>query len=52
MERKYPRLVIDLNKLRNNFTQIVSRCAARGIAVAGVIKGVDGMPEIARLYRS
>lgn len=52
MERKYPRLVIDRNKLRNNFTQIVSRCAARGIAVAGVIKGVDGMPEIARLYRS
>ena len=52
MERKYPRLVIDRNKLRNNFTQVISRCAARGIAVAGVIKGVDGMPEIARLYRS
>lgn len=51
MERKFPRIVIDRDKLRNNFTQIIRRCGARGIAVAGVVKGVGGMPEIARLYR-
>lgn len=52
MDRKFPRIVIDRDKLRNNFTQIVKHCEARGIAVAGVIKGAGGLPEIARLYRS
>lgn len=52
MDRKFPRIVIDQDKLRNNFTQIVRHCEARGIAVAGVIKGAGGLPEIARLYRS
>lgn len=52
MDRKFPRIVIDRDKLRNNCTQIVRHCAARGIAVAGVIKGAGGLPEIARLYRS
>ena len=52
MDRKFPRIVIDRDKLRNNFTQIVRHCEARGIAVAGVIKGAGGLPEIARLYRS
>lgn len=52
MDRKFPRIVIDRDKLRNNFTQIVKHCEARGITVAGVIKGAGGLPEIARLYRS
>ncbi len=52
MDRKFPRIVIDRDKLRNNCTQIVKHCEARGIAVAGVIKGAGGLPEIARLYRS
>lgn len=52
MDRKFPRIVIDRDKLRNNCTQIVRHCEARGIAVAGVIKGAGGLPEIARLYRS
>ncbi len=51
MERKFPRIVLDRDKLRNNFTQITRRCGARGIAVAGVVKGVGGLPELARLYR-
>ena len=51
MDRQFPRLVIRRDKLRNNFTQIVSRCRACGINVAGVIKGVGGLPEIARLYK-
>ena len=52
MDRKFPRIVIDRDKLRNNCTRIVKHCEARGIAVAGVIKGAGGLPEIARLYRS
>lgn len=52
MDRKFPRIVIDRDKLRNNCTQIFKHCEARGIAVAGVIKGAGGLPEIARLYRS
>ena len=52
MDRKFPRIVIDRDKLRNNCTQIVRHCEARCIAVAGVIKGAGGLPEIARLYRS
>lgn len=52
MDRKFPRIVIDRDKLRNNCTQIVRHCEARGIAVAGVIKGAGGLPEIARLYHS
>ena len=52
MDRKFPRIVIDRDKLRNNCTQIVKHCEAQGIAVAGVIKGAGGLPEIARLYRS
>lgn len=52
MDRKFPRIVIDRDKLRNNCTQIVKHCEARGIAVAGVIKGAGGLPEIARLYHS
>ena len=50
MDRQFPRLVIRRDKLRNNFTQIISRCRACGINVAGVIKGVGGLPE--RLHGS
>ena len=31
--------------------QIAARCRARGIAVCGVIKGVNGLPEIVRTYK-
>jgi predicted amino acid racemase len=36
--RKYPRLVIDLDKFRNNARQIIVRCQDAGVDVAGVIK--------------
>ncbi len=51
MDRKFPRIVFRLDKLRNNFQQITARCAACGVSVAGVVKGVGGLPEIARLYK-
>ena len=51
MDRKFPRLVIRRDKLRNNFTQVITRCRTQGISVAGVVKGVNGLPEIACLYK-
>ena len=38
MDRQFPRLVIRRDKLRNNFTQIISRCRACGINVAGAVR--------------
>ncbi len=51
MNRQYPRLVIRRDKLRSNFTQVITRCAREGISVAGVIKGIDGLEDVARLYK-
>ena len=42
MANRYPRLVINLNHLRHNAHQVVDTCAARGISVAGGIKGGTG----------
>lgn len=49
MQNKYPRMVIDLGKLKNNLDTVLSKCAAQGIQVAGVIKGCNGMPECAEV---
>lgn len=51
MERQYPRLLVDLSVLRSNAREIISRCRAVGIDVCGVIKGCDGMPEVARVMK-
>ena len=51
MERKYPQLEIDLAALRSNAQQVIRRCQDRHIRVCGVVKGVDGLPEIARVLR-
>lgn len=51
MERQYPCLRISLPKLRSNTREIVSRCAARGIEVCGVIKGCHAIPAVARAMR-
>ena len=51
MERKYPQLEIDLAALRSNAQQVIRRCQDRQIRVCGVVKGVDGLPEIARVLR-
>ncbi len=46
----YPRVEIDLKKLRNNVDQMVSRCHKQGIEVAGVIKGCTGIPQCAKQF--
>lgn len=42
------RLEIDIDKIQNNAETIVNICSKSGISVAGVTKGVAGMPEVAR----
>ena len=51
MVRKYPQLEVDLSILRSNARQIITRCQQQGIRVCGVVKGVDGLPEVARTMR-
>jgi ornithine racemase len=46
----YPRVEIDLKKLRSNVDQMVSRCRKQGIEVAGVIKGCTGIPQCAKQF--
>lgn len=49
--RQYPQLEFDLALLRSNADAVISRCRGMGIRVCGVIKGVDGLPEAARVLR-
>lgn len=42
-----PRVDINLNFLRDNVEYVVSKCAEKGIEVAGVIKGTTGIPQCA-----
>ena len=51
MNRRYPQLEIDLSALRSNAQHIVRRCHDRHIRVCGVVKGADGLPEVARTMR-
>ena len=51
MNRRYPQLEIDLSALRSNAQHIVLRCHNRHIRVCGVVKGADGLPEVARALR-
>lgn len=46
---KYPRLIINLNKIRENVKTIVSICSKSGIEVVGVTKVTCGNPIIAKL---
>ncbi len=48
---RYPILEIDIKKFRHNAKEVIARCNAKGISVAGVIKGFSALPELsAALY--
>lgn len=47
-DQKYPVLNVDLSAIRDNAARICGIWKDQGIAVAGVVKGTDGSPEIAR----
>ena len=46
MNRQFPCLEVHLDRLYHNAYQVISRCHERGIAVCGIVKGVEGMPPI------
>ena len=50
--RQYPQLEFDLALLRSNADAVISRCRGMGIRVCGGVKGVDGLPEAARVLRA
>ena len=47
---KYPRLEINLKKIKENASLIKKRCSASGIEVVGITKGFCAYPAIARAY--
>ena len=50
--RQYPQLEFDLALLRSNADAVISRCRGMGIRVCSVVKGVDGLPEAARVLHA
>lgn len=42
-KKGYPRLVVDLFKLRNNINKVQKKCQDCGVEIAGVIKGCTGL---------
>ena len=47
-EIRYPAVVIDHGKLRENVTKVRELCEGHGIKVAGVIKGANGIVSVAK----
>ena len=46
----YPKLIIDLGKLRSNIEYTTAKCAEIGVDVAGVIKGFTGLIPCAKQF--
>lgn len=49
-DNRYPRVELDLKKLKHNIDQVVEICGKSGISIAGVIKGFTGIPEGTKQY--
>ncbi|MCI2062227.1 MAG: alanine/ornithine racemase family PLP-dependent enzyme [Eubacteriaceae bacterium] len=45
-----PKLTVDIQKLRTNLREVISRCGDAGIEVAGVVKGCNGIPEVSLAF--
>jgi predicted amino acid racemase len=52
LAKKYPCVEINLSKLRHNINEVVNICKSKGINVAGVIKGFNGVRETLSLYQN
>jgi len=50
MEKRFPILEVNLEKLRHNIREIVSLCRNRGISVVGVVKGFNGILPAMRVF--
>ena len=47
---KYPKVIINLQDLRENAAEVVRRCSECGVEVVGIMKGANGIPEVSRAY--
>ena len=47
---KYPALKINIGHLRDNIELTVKNCAKYGVGVTGVIKGMNGLPELTKVF--
>ena len=52
MNKSFPILEVDLQKLRHNIKKIVSMCGSCGISVVGVVKGINGFLPAMREFDS
>ncbi len=48
----YPVLEISLTRLEHNLRELLKRCSATRIQVAGVVKGFTALPEMVKLYET
>lgn len=46
----YPRMTVDLGKLRHNLDVVTEDCRKAGISVCGAIKGFNGLPEAVKVF--
>ena len=46
----YPKLIVDLNKLRTNIEKVRNMCAEQDVEIAGVIKGCSGLIPCAQQF--
>ncbi|WP_432408755.1 alanine racemase [Wukongibacter sp. M2B1] len=47
---KYPVLQIDLKKVYENVKYMVNLCNSKGISIAGVVKGFNGLPKVVEQF--
>lgn len=50
LQKEYPKITVDLKKLQHNIDAVVEKCAQKGIQVAGVVKGFNGLPAALPLF--
>ena len=49
-EERFPQLIIDEEALRQNVRYFADLCGAKGIDLAGVVKGASGLPATIRAF--
>lgn len=50
MNKRYPRLEINIKYQKENVEAVIRRCSKFNVNITGIIKGVNGMPEITKAF--
>lgn len=50
MSGRYPKLTINLGYFRENVEAVIKRCSLCNVEITGIIKGVNGIPEVTEAY--